>query len=114
MTVPEPTPDHASRGSLFRRVGFLATAVGLTGAFAFSLSGIASTRGAVSPETQAAVVAAQQRSDASETAPGRSAAATAATAIAPAAAPPAAAESEAASHEALSRLPGSLSILRGQ
>jgi hypothetical protein len=70
MTVPEPTPDHASRGSLFRRVGFLATAVGLTGAFAFSLSGIASTRGAVSPETQAAVVAAQQRSDAAETGTG--------------------------------------------
>jgi hypothetical protein len=67
MTVPEPTPDPAPRGSLVRRVGFLATAVGLTGAFAFSLSGIASTRGAVSPETQAAVIAAQQRSDASET-----------------------------------------------
>jgi len=67
MTVPEPTPDHASRGSLVRRAGFVATAVGLTGAFAFSLTGIASTRGAVSPETQAAVVAAQQRSDAAET-----------------------------------------------
>ena len=67
MTVPEPTPDHASRGSLVRRAGFLATAVGLTGAFAFSLTGIASTRGAVSPETQAAVIAAQQRSGAAET-----------------------------------------------
>ena len=66
MTVPEPTPDHGSRGSLVRRAGFLATAVGLTGAFAFSLSGIASTRGAVSPETQAAVIAAHQRSDAAE------------------------------------------------
>ena len=84
MTVPEPTPDHASRGSLFRRVGFVATAVGLTVAFALSLSGIASTRGAVRPETQAAVVAApsaQRRLG--RPAPGRSAAATAATATAP-------------------------------
>jgi hypothetical protein len=70
MTVPEPTPDHAPRGSLVRRAGFLATAIGLTGAFAFSLSGIASTRGAVSPETQAAVIAAQQRSNAAETGTG--------------------------------------------
>jgi len=61
MTVPEPTPDHASRWSLVRRAGFVTSAVGLTVAFALSLSGIASTRGTVRPETQAAVVAAAQR-----------------------------------------------------
>ena len=61
MTVLEPTPDHASRGSLVRRAGFVASAVGLSAAFAFSLSGIAGTRGAVRPETRAAIVAAQQR-----------------------------------------------------
>jgi hypothetical protein len=68
MTVPEPTPDHASRWSLVRRAGFFASATGLTVAFALSLSGIASTRGTVRPETQAAVVAAAQRhSEASDT-----------------------------------------------
>jgi hypothetical protein len=68
MTVPEPTPDHASRGSLVRRAGFYATATGLTVAFALSLAGIASTRGSARPETQAAVAAAAQRhSDASDT-----------------------------------------------
>jgi hypothetical protein len=61
MTVPEPTPDHASRWSLVRRAGFFASATGLTVAFALSLSGIASTRGTARPETQAAVVAAAQR-----------------------------------------------------
>jgi len=69
MTVPEPTPDHASRWSLVRRAGFVTTAAGLTVAFALSLSGIASTHGTVRPETQAAVVAAAQRhSDASDAA----------------------------------------------
>ena len=114
MTVPEPTPDHASRWSLVRRAGFVTTAAGLTVAFALSLSGIASTRGTVRPETQAAVVAAAQRhSDASDAATAIAVAAMAA-AIASVAAPPAPAESESASHEALSRLPGSLPILRGQ
>ena len=118
MTVPEPTPDHASRWSLVRRAGFVTSAAGLTVAFALSLSGIASTRGTVRPETQAAVVAAAQRhsdaSDASDAARRRRAAAIAATAIASAVAPPAPAQSESTSHEALSRLPGSLPILRGQ
>ena len=67
MTVPEPTPDHASRWSLVRRAGFVTTAAGLTVAFALSLSGIASTRGTVRPETQAAVDA----SDAATTTPRR-------------------------------------------
>ena len=72
MTVPEPTPDHASRWSLVRRAGFVTTAAGLTVAFALSLSGIASTRGTVRPETQAAVVAAAQRhSDAATATPRR-------------------------------------------
>src|SRR4029079_2666942 len=61
MTVPEPTPDHASRWSLVRRAGFVTSAVGLTVGFALSLAGIASTRGTLRPETQAAVVAAAQR-----------------------------------------------------
>jgi hypothetical protein len=61
MTVPEPTPEHGSRRSVVRRAGFVATATGLAAAFALSLTGIASTRGTVRPETQAAVVAAAQR-----------------------------------------------------
>ncbi len=66
MTVPEPTPDHGSRSSLARRAGFAASAVGLTAAFAFSLSGIATTRGAVRPDGQAAAIAAAQRRGASD------------------------------------------------
>ncbi len=61
MTVLEPTPDHASRGSLLRRVCFAATALALTAAFALTLSGIATTRGAVRPDGQAPAIAAQQR-----------------------------------------------------
>jgi hypothetical protein len=61
MTVPEPTPDDAPRGSLVRRASFVATVVALTGAFAFTLSGIATTRGALRPNGQAATIAAQQR-----------------------------------------------------
>jgi hypothetical protein len=61
MTVLEPTPDHARRGSLLRRVSFVATALALTAAFALTLSGIATTRGAVRPDGQAAAIAAQQR-----------------------------------------------------
>jgi hypothetical protein len=61
MTVLEPTPDHAPRGSLLRRVCFVATALALTAAFAFTLSGIATTRGAVRPDGQAAAIAAQQQ-----------------------------------------------------
>jgi hypothetical protein len=61
MTVLEPTPDRAPRGSLLRRVCFVATALALTAAFAFTLSGIATTRGAVRPDGQAAAIAAQQR-----------------------------------------------------
>jgi hypothetical protein len=60
MTVPEPTPDHA-RASLLRRVCFAATALALTAAFALALSGIATTRGAVRPDGQAAAIAAQQQ-----------------------------------------------------
>jgi hypothetical protein len=59
MTVLEPTPDHA-RGSLLRRVCFVASALALTAAFALALSGIATTRGAVRPNGQAAAIAAQQ------------------------------------------------------
>jgi hypothetical protein len=63
MIVPEPTPEHGSRGSLLRRVSFVATAFALTAAFAVTLSGIATTRGAVRPDGQAAAIAAaQQRS----------------------------------------------------
>jgi hypothetical protein len=61
VTVPEPTPDHAPRGSLLRRVCFAVTALALTAAFALTLSGIATTRGAVRPDGQAAAIAAQQR-----------------------------------------------------
>jgi hypothetical protein len=61
MTVLEPTPDRAPRGSLLRRVCFAASALALSGAFALSLSGIATTRGAVRPDGQAAAIAAQQR-----------------------------------------------------
>jgi hypothetical protein len=66
MTVPEPTPDRAPRGPLLRRVGFAASALALTAAFALSLSGIATTRGAVRPNGQAAAIAAQQQRIASE------------------------------------------------
>jgi len=61
MTVPEPTPDHSRRASFLRRAGFTATAVALTGAFALTLSGIATTRGAVRPNGQAAAIAARQQ-----------------------------------------------------
>jgi hypothetical protein len=61
MTVLEPTPDRASQRSLLRRVCFAATSLVLTAAFAFSLSGIATTRGAVRPDGQAAAIAAQQQ-----------------------------------------------------
>ena len=61
MTVLEPTPERAPRGSLLRRVCFAATALALTAAFAFTLSGIATTRGAVRPDGQAAAIAAQQQ-----------------------------------------------------
>jgi hypothetical protein len=75
MTVPEHTPEHAARWSVVRRIGFVATATGLAAAFILSLSGIASTRGTVRPETQAAVVAAAQRhtsaADAAATTPRR-------------------------------------------
>jgi hypothetical protein len=75
MSVPEHPPEHAVRSSLVRRVGFIATATGFVAAFVLSLSGIASTRGTVRPETQAAVVAAAQRhsnaSDAGTTTPRR-------------------------------------------
>ena len=70
MTVPEPTPDHA-RGSLLRRVCFAATALVLTGAFAFTLTGIATTRGAVRPDGQAAAIAAQQQRIANDSSTGR-------------------------------------------
>ena len=60
MTVLEPTPDRGRR-SLLRRVCFTATALALTAAFAFTLSGIATTRGAIRPDGQAAAIAAQQR-----------------------------------------------------
>jgi hypothetical protein len=71
MTVPEPTPDHAPRGSLLRRVCFAATAFALTAAFALTLSGIATTRGAVRPDGQAAAIAAQQQRIASDGVTGR-------------------------------------------
>jgi hypothetical protein len=66
MTVPEPTPDRAPRGPLLRRACFVVSALALTAAFALSLSGIATTRGAVRPNGQAAAIAAQQRSISSE------------------------------------------------
>ncbi|MEA2380736.1 MAG: hypothetical protein QOH72_707 [Solirubrobacteraceae bacterium] len=61
MTVLEPTPDRAARWALLRRVGFAATGLALSAAFALSLSGIATTRGAVRPDGQAAAIAAQQQ-----------------------------------------------------
>jgi hypothetical protein len=71
MTVLEPTPDRAPRGSLLRRVCFAVTALALTAAFALTLSGIATTRGAVRPDGQAAAIAAQQQRIASDGATGR-------------------------------------------
>jgi hypothetical protein len=70
MIVPEPTPDHA-RGSLLRRVCFMASALALTAAFAFALTGIATTRGAVRPDGQAAAIAAAQQRTANESFTGR-------------------------------------------
>ena len=67
MTVPEPTPDDVAHSSLIRRACFLATAAALTVAFAFTLSGIASTRGSVRPDGQAAAIAAAQQRGVSET-----------------------------------------------
>jgi hypothetical protein len=61
MTVLEPTPEPSRRASFLRRAGFTATAVALTGAFALTLSGIATTRGAVRPNGQAAAIAARQQ-----------------------------------------------------
>jgi hypothetical protein len=61
MTVLEPTPEDGARASLLRRVGFAATALALTAAFALALSGIATTRGAVRPDGQAAAIAAEQQ-----------------------------------------------------
>jgi hypothetical protein len=61
MTVLEPTPEPSRRASFLRRAGFATAAVALTGAFALSLSGIATTRGAVRPDGQAAAIAARQQ-----------------------------------------------------
>jgi stage V sporulation protein SpoVS len=61
MTVLEPTPDRSRRASFLRRAGYAATAAVLAGAFAFALSGIATTRGAVRPDGQAAAIAARQQ-----------------------------------------------------
>jgi hypothetical protein len=61
MTVLEPTPEPSRSASFLRRAGFTATAVALTGAFALTLSGIATTRGAVRPNGQAAAIAARQQ-----------------------------------------------------
>jgi hypothetical protein len=61
MTVLEPTPDPSRRASFLRRAAFTATAAALTGAFAFTLSGIATTRGAVRPDGPAAAIAARQQ-----------------------------------------------------
>jgi len=61
MNVLEPTPEPSRLASVLRRAGFAATAVALTGAFAFTLSGIATTRGAVRPNGQAAAIAARQQ-----------------------------------------------------
>jgi hypothetical protein len=61
MTVLEPTPEPSRRASLLRRAGFATTAVALTGTFALALSGIATTRGAVRPDGQAAAIAARQQ-----------------------------------------------------
>jgi hypothetical protein len=61
MTVLEPTPEPSRRASFLRRAGFAATAVALTGAFALTLSGIATTRGAIRPNGQAAAIAARQQ-----------------------------------------------------
>jgi hypothetical protein len=66
MTVLEPTPERTSRGQWLRRATFTASSLALTSAFAFSLSGIASTQGSVKPGGPAAALAAKQatRSDA--------------------------------------------------
>jgi hypothetical protein len=62
MTVLEPMPERTDRRGWLRRAAFVTSALALTFAFAFSLSGIASTQGRVQPNGQAAALAAAQQS----------------------------------------------------
>jgi hypothetical protein len=60
MTVLEPMPERTGRGAWLRRGAYAASASALTFAFAFSLSGIASTQGTVRPDGHAAALVAKQ------------------------------------------------------
>ena len=62
MSVLEPTPEQTDRRPWLRRLAFGTSALALTSAFAFSLSGIATTQGRVQPNGHAAALAAAQQS----------------------------------------------------
>ena len=70
MTVPEPTPERALRAPFLRRVCFASATLALTAAFGVTLSGIASTRGSLDPDGQAAALAAAQHHRATDAADG--------------------------------------------
>jgi hypothetical protein len=54
-------PERTDRRPWLRRLAYVTSALALTFAFAFSLSGIASTQGHVQPNGQAAALAAAQQ-----------------------------------------------------
>jgi hypothetical protein len=62
MSVPGPTREDAARRALLRRLAYLGAVAALTGAFALSLSGIASTEATLRPDGPAAELAAKERS----------------------------------------------------
>jgi hypothetical protein len=68
MTVPEPMREGAGERRWLRRVAFSASALALTIAFALSLSGIAATHGTLSPDGEAAALAAKQTTRATDAA----------------------------------------------
>jgi hypothetical protein len=69
MTVLEPTPERARLRALFlRRLCFASATLALSAAFGVTLSGIASTRGSLDPDGQAAALAAAQQQRGSDAA----------------------------------------------
>ena len=68
MTVLEPMPERTRGRGWLRRVAFVASGLVLTLAFALSLSAIASNRGAIEPNGQAAALAAKQTARGSDAA----------------------------------------------
>jgi hypothetical protein len=71
MTVLEPTPERARvRAPFVRRLCFASATLALSAAFGATLSGIASTRGSLDPNGQAAALAAAQQQRGSDAADG--------------------------------------------